>query len=99
MLQPIQLQTEQRTGEVEVQVIGHSPVDVAASYQLEVSNGASGNRSTQHGVVRLAVGQRSTLIRLRLNSDGTDALSVRLVVELEGGRTYEQRSTRGPDVS
>lgn len=91
--QPIHLEAVPNAGGVEVQVIGRSDVAAAARYQLVVTSGSSGNRSTQSGVARLQPGQTAVLVRLRMSSGDQGQWSVRLSVEPESGEPYVREVT------
>lgn len=94
---PIVLETRPVSGGVEVRVVGRSEAPVSASYRLEVSSGDSGNRSTQAGQVRLQPDREHVLINLRMATGSSSNWSVRLRVEPEGHKPYEEVRSGGPE--
>jgi len=91
---PIRLEAEPFESGIRLRVVGHSEIECAAEYELEVSASAGGNRSVQRGSARLQPGREAVLATTTLGlSDGWSA-SLRVVscdgkryVQKEGGGT------------
>lgn len=84
---PITLVAKQDESGLHLQVLGSSPVAMAARFTLETRSG--GNHSVQKGNARLQPGQPVSLTTVNLSK--ADSWSAVLRVEPEGGEPYNVR--------